>query len=69
MPRALKWWIKERDNPQLGIYYSACGQLTKAAAKRHEDTLYGSNTMLSFDTEQSYNEAMRNLRAEGKKVV
>ena len=27
------WWIKERHNPQLGVYYVAIGRLRIAAAK------------------------------------
>jgi hypothetical protein len=55
------WWIKERDNPQLGVYYVGCGQLSKTAAKRYERCLYGSATMLPFATEAEYKERLAEL--------
>ena len=58
---AKKWWIKERHNPQLGVYYVGCGQLTKADAKEMEDSLYGSNHMLAFDTKNEYLERLQEL--------
>lgn len=58
MKRQLKWWIKERHNPQLGVYYVAMGQMSKAEARTHESTVYGSNVMLPYDTEEAYKEAL-----------
>lgn len=51
MSAPMKWWIKERNNPQTGTYYVREGRLSKRAAARMENTIYGSNRMLSFDTE------------------
>ena len=68
MAKTLLWWIKERHNPQLGVYYVAYGQMTKAAAKRYDDSLYGDNYMLSFPTEEAYNAKLAELREKGEKV-
>lgn len=66
--RPKSWWIKERNNPQLGVYYVACGQLSWTEAKRNEKPLYGSNRMLQFASEADYNGALERLRKEGKRV-
>ena len=52
------WYIKERHNPQLGIYYIACGQMTKKEARKAERSLYGSNYMYSYSNEEDYNKAV-----------
>lgn len=54
MNRTYPFWIKERHNPQLGLYFIAMGQMSKTAAKKHESTIYGTNRMLRFNTEQEY---------------
>lgn len=55
MPLSSKpWWIKERCNPQTGVYYVACGQLPVREAKRAAATIYGNNYMLRFDTVGAY---------------
>lgn len=49
------FYIKERINPQFKKpYYVAKGQLTKKEAKRLEETLYGYNYVLSFETKEEY---------------
>lgn len=63
-----KFYIKERRNPQIGVYYVACGQLTKAKAKQAERSIYGDNFMLAFDTESAYLDCLSELRASGKHV-
>jgi hypothetical protein len=64
--RQLSYWIKERHNPQFDKpYYMAKGQLTKAAAKRMEDSLYGFNVMLEYPTKKAYEEALIDLRSKG----
>lgn len=52
--RLKKWYVLERHNPQLGVYYTALGQLFKKDAKRREDCLYGTNYIHSFDSEKDY---------------
>ena len=62
------FWIKERQNPQLGTYYTACGQMTKTVAKKCEQSIYGHNQMHRFDTEASYLTKLAELRAAGERV-
>lgn len=64
-----KWYIKERHNPQTGIYYVGMGQLSKATAKRHEKPVYGENYMLPFETEKEYNTKIACLEKSGKRVT
>jgi len=66
--RQRQWWIKERDNPQLGTYWVACGQLSKTEARRKEGSLYGMNIMHAFDTEEAYNARLDQLRQSGECV-
>ncbi len=46
----LKFYVKERRNPQLGTYFQIIGWLSKTAAKRLEKCIYGQNIMHGFDT-------------------
>lgn len=62
------YWIKERRNPQIGVYFVAEGQLSAREAKGREDTLYGVNIMHRFDTEQAYQARLAELRASGERV-
>ncbi len=65
----LKYYIKERYNPQFGTYYTACGQMTKAAAKKVEvNCLYGYDIMHSFDTEADCQKRLTELKNEKKSV-
>lgn len=65
----MPYYIKERHNPQLGVYYKAQGKLTKKEAREYETgCLYGSNYMLEYKTEEEYNEAIAKLKAEGHRV-
>lgn len=60
-----RYYIKERQNPQLGVYYIACGHLPKTEARRKEKSTYGHNVMRSFDTEQEYMSEVERLRKAG----
>lgn len=62
------YWIKERDNPQLGVYYVACGQMAVRTADRATRPLYGSNRMLRFDTKTEYETKLQQLREAGERV-
>lgn len=64
-----KWWIKERHNPQLGVYYVACGQLSQRATREKErGSLYGSNVMHGFDTQAEYETRLAELKEKGELV-
>lgn len=67
--KAMKFWIKERNNPQVGTYYVREGQLSKReAAKIVSGTLYGSNRMIPFDTEAEYQAHIEYLKENGERV-
>ena len=60
--RIVPWWIKQRHNPQIGVYCVAMGQMSVRAAKCVEDnTLYGSTVMLRYETEKEYEVAVAKL--------
>jgi hypothetical protein len=50
------YWIKERHNPQFDKpYFTAYGKITAKEARRIENgTLYGTNYMHKFKTEEEY---------------
>ncbi len=68
MKKPQAYWIKERHNPQTGVYYVAMGQMSKSTAKRCEKPLYGSNNMLQFDTEEEYKAELERLRQSGERI-
>lgn len=57
------FWIKERHNPQLGIYRVAMGRMSVADARSHEQAIYGSNTMLRYGSIEEYEAACDKLAA------
>lgn len=63
-----KYYIKERNNPQIGVYYIACGQLTAKEAKTKESSLYGFNFMHSFNTDKEYLAEINRLQNDGYSV-
>lgn len=64
------YYIKERHNPQFKKpYFVACGQLSKAAAKRKDASLHGYNVMREYKTESEYNQAIENLKSKGYEVI
>jgi len=66
---AKKFYIKERHNPQFNKpYYVPQGQLTKKDANKMENSIYGDNYMLAYETEQEYKDAIEKLKAEGYRV-
>jgi len=67
-PRPKRFWIKERNNPQLGKYYVACGRLSQAAARRKAESCYGDNAMHSYPNEKDYNDAIESLKRSGYQV-
>ena len=63
------YWIRERHNPQFGVYYIGMGRLSKRVAARYESgSLYGDNTMLRFDSEEAYNAKLKELKEAGHTV-
>jgi len=61
-----KYYIKERHNPQFSKhYYIKLGQMFKKDAKKYKDTFYGSNVILSYDTEEEYNAAAEKFTQAG----
>lgn len=64
-----KFYIKERSNPQFKQpYFIACGQLSKKEAKAKENSIYGTNYMVAYDTEDEYILAIETLRMDGFSV-
>lgn len=64
-----QWYIGERGNPQLPKpYYRKYGQLSKADAKKKEETVYGTMSLTGYNTEEEYNAAAEKLKADGFKV-
>lgn len=68
MKSAKKYYLKERINPQLGTYWVRCGQMSKAAAKRAEEPLYGENVMHEFDSLLAYTQRINELVRTGAHV-
>lgn len=62
------WWICERRNPQLGVYYIGYGQMSKTAAKEHEKPGYGRNTMHQYPNEEAYKARLADLKKAGESV-
>jgi len=63
------YYIKERHNPQFEKpYYSGCGQLFKKQAKAMLGALYGTNYMLTYETEEEYNKALQDFKDKGFNV-
>jgi hypothetical protein len=65
MKKPRPYWIRQRDNPQLGTYYVAEGQMSETAAKKHSRPLYGTNTMHRFDTKEDYERRLNQLKLAG----
>lgn len=67
--KKLSYWIKERHNPQLGVYYVPMGQMTVKDARAYERPGgYGDDYMWRFPNEAEYNARLAALRAKGESV-
>ncbi len=64
----MPFWIKERDNPQLGKYFVACGEMSVSEAKKRNGSLYGSNTMHEFESHDLYRKRLQELHDAGERV-
>ena len=62
------FWLKERHNPQLGVYWVTMGNITLEKARAHENAMYGTNYMHKFSTEKEYEEKIAQLIANGERV-
>lgn len=62
------YWIKERHNPQLGVYYVPMGQMTDRDARRSEDAIYGHNFMHEFSTKNDYYAEIQRLKDSHESV-
>lgn len=69
MGKSLSYWIKERYNPQLGVYYVAYGQISVRMAKAAEKARYGVNTMHRYGTKEEYIKAINALEDKGERVL
>ncbi len=67
--KAKYWWIMERRNPQLGVYYVAYGNMPVSEARTHERPLYGDNVMIRHSSEKEYVNAIAKLKASGAKFI
>ena len=59
------YWIKERHNPQLDVYYVRMGLLSAKKASYHNDPLYGHNILHRYETQEQYEAALARLEGEG----
>lgn len=62
------WWVKERHNPQLGVYYVPLGRMTMRDAMRSYNPKYGLNILHKFESEHEYEAKLKELRKSGEKV-
>lgn len=64
------FYIGRRDNPQFKKpYYLAYGKLTKAAARKKTESMYGSVTLESYSFEMDYRTRVAELLALGYRVI
>lgn len=69
MAKGIKlFYIKERENPQLGTYFVPMGQLSKTEARGYESPSYGYNTMHQFENEELYTQRIKELKKQKKRV-
>ena len=63
--RVKSYWIKERHNPQLGVYYVRMGQISAREANQHDNPLYGHNILHRYETQEQYDAELTRLEREG----
>lgn len=68
--KASVYAIKCRYNPQLGTYYKVMCLVpaSEIKAAQKAGSLYGSNSYLTFPTEEAYNAKIAELQAAGERV-
>ena len=62
-----KYYLKERNNPQLSKpYYKMKGLMTKKEVKKLEGSeIYGSNIYFCFNTKEEYESEIERLKSKG----
>jgi hypothetical protein len=60
--RGKYFWIKERHNPQLGIYYAGYGQISVKEAEAMGNAIYGYNIMHRYSTAEEYKIALEKFK-------
>lgn len=69
MSEKSKYYIRERHNPQLGIYYIPEGQKSRAdVIKIENNNMYGYCLMIPYETEADFYDAIRHLKLAGESV-
>lgn len=58
----MKYYILKRET-SLGIKYIQMGKMTRKNAVKREHTLYGTNTVLTYQTKEEYQKAIIELNA------
>lgn len=70
MDAGSKWYIMERDNPQLPKpYYKVYGKLSKKRADELTKVSYGSKRMIPFDSEEAMKDKVEDLRKSGFSIT
>lgn len=65
----MKYYIVRRDNPQLPRpYFTAIGKVSKKIAKEKSEAVYGSKTLLTYDTKEEYEEMLKFFKNSGYRV-
>ena len=62
------YWINERHNPQIGIYYIAYGRISTAEAKKKEQSIYGQNYLHKFNTKKEYLFKIKEIEQTGVRI-
>jgi len=65
-----QWFIGKRDNPQLKeYYYKIFGRISFQDIVKAQNPLYGTMTLIGFDTKEALMDEVQRLRGEGFKVT
>lgn len=65
----MKYWIIQRNNPQLKKpYYLALGKISAKEARKKETSIYGYNIALDYKSKKAYEEAIANFLNKGCSV-
>jgi len=59
----MPYWIKERNNHQLGVYYVGCGEMTVREAKASKSVMH------RYPTKEAYTQRIAELNVAGEQVL